>query len=465
MPLRRRIVPILGGFLILQALTWSGALAAVTLTQLSEDPYTDPASNHKTQVEPDATAFGSTIVAAFQSGRFQSGGANNIGWATSTNAGASWTNGFLPNISAVAGGPYDRVTDPSVAYDAAHNVWLISSLPVDELAIGGGLGGVAVVVSRSTDGGLTWGDPITIATGTDVDKNWTVCDNTATSPFYGHCYTEWDDHGDNDRIKMSTSLDGGLTWSAEVNTTGAGRGTGGVPVVQPNGTVVVPIRAPFMTDILAFRSTDGGTTWSSPIQIATISHHTIGPSDMPFRTINFPSADVDRDGVVYVAWEDCRFRRKCASNDIVMSKSTDGVSWSSPTRIPIDRVSSKVDHFIPGLGIDPTTTGAGAHLGLTYYYYPRADCAIDRCQLNVGFVSSPNGGATWTAPTELAGPMSVRWLPQTSQGLMVGDYIATPFVAGQAHPVFAVAKAAATGFDEAIYTPAAGLVVGAATAP
>ncbi|HEV8420358.1 MAG TPA: exo-alpha-sialidase, partial [Actinomycetota bacterium] len=37
--------------------------------QISEDPYTDAGAQHKTQVEPDTFAFGSTIVATFQTGR------------------------------------------------------------------------------------------------------------------------------------------------------------------------------------------------------------------------------------------------------------------------------------------------------------------------------------------------------------------------------------------------------------
>src|SRR2546430_10204481 len=102
------------------------------LTQLSSDPYTNPDSNHKTQVEPDTFAFGNTIVAAFQSGRFFDGGASNIGWATSTNAGETWTHGFLPGttIFATPPGPSKnhRVSDPSVAYDARHKVWIISYL-------------------------------------------------------------------------------------------------------------------------------------------------------------------------------------------------------------------------------------------------------------------------------------------------------------------------------------------------
>ena len=43
----------------------------------------------------------------------------------------------------------------------------------------------------------------------DLDKNWTVCDNHAASPFYGHCYTEFDNFGEGDLEYMSTSADGG----------------------------------------------------------------------------------------------------------------------------------------------------------------------------------------------------------------------------------------------------------------
>src|SRR5712691_5751071 len=91
--------------------------------QISSDPYTNPSSQHETQVEPDSFAYGATIVADFQSGRFFDGGSSNIGWATSTDFGATWTHGFLPGITVFAGGTYDRVSDPSVAFDAKHRVW------------------------------------------------------------------------------------------------------------------------------------------------------------------------------------------------------------------------------------------------------------------------------------------------------------------------------------------------------
>ena len=102
-------------------------------------------------------------------------------------------------------------------------------------------------------------------------------------------------------------------------------------------------------------------------------------------------------------------------------------------------MSSGVDHFIPGLAVDPATSGASAHLALTYYFYPNAACTPATCQLDVGYVSSPDGGAHWGAPTQLAGPMSLGDIAATSQGPMVGDYISTSFNAGgTAATVFAV---------------------------
>lgn len=431
--------------------------AAPALTQISSDPYTNSSSQHATEVEPDTFAYGSTVVSAFQVGRFSDGGGSNIGFATSKDGGATWTKGFLPGITTAAGGTYARVSDAAVSYDAKHNVWMISSIPITSSVT------VPVVyTSRSTDGGLTWSNPVTTATGSDLDKNWIVCDNTPTSAFYGNCYTEYDSPADGDRLKMTTSSDGGLTWGASKNTGNSATGIGGQPVVQPNGTVIVPAANASETAILAFQSANGGSTWSSTTTVATVSTYTVHGS---LRSGPLPSAEIDASGKVYVVWQDCRFRGSrgsCTSNDIVMSTSTNGTTWSSVVRVPIDATSTTVDHFIPGLAVDPATSGATAHLGLAYYYHPVANCTTSSCQLDVGYVSSTDGGTTWTAPTQLAGPMSHSWLASTTQGTMVGDYISTSFSGGAAHPVFAVASApSGTVFNEAMYTPSAGLAAAA----
>src|SRR3984893_1794159 len=142
---------------------------AVQLKQLSSDPYTNSSSQHKTEVEPDTFSYGSTIVVSFQAGRFYSGGgSSNIGWATSTDKGITWKNGFLSGITKFAGGTYQRASDAAVAYDAAHSTWLISSLALSTR--NSAVVGVAVLVSRSTDGGLTWGKPIVVAAAGSNDK-------------------------------------------------------------------------------------------------------------------------------------------------------------------------------------------------------------------------------------------------------------------------------------------------------
>ena len=444
------------------------ALAAVSLTQVSADPYTNTTSFHATEVEPDTFASGSTIVAAFQVGRFEDGGASNVGWATSTDGGKTWTNGFLPAITKLATppGPYDRDTDPSVAYDAKHGAWMISSLP---LTTGGGLRGAAVVVSRSTDGGLTWGDPVTVANAggtSDFDKNWTACDGTPTSPSYGNCYTEWDDFGHSNHLRMSVSTDGGLTWRS--STVPNSTVIGGQPVVQPNGTVVVPIDTGSESKVESFVSTNGGSSYTGPFTIAGISTHREAGN---FRSDALPSAEVDGSGKVYVAWADCRFRTGCSANDIVLSTSTDGVTWTAPARVPIDGTTSGVDHFLPGLAVDAGTSGSSAHLTLLYHSYPNTSCSSSTCQLDVGYVASPDGGATWTTPIQLAGPITLTWLPLTSQGYMVGDYVSTSYAGGKAHPVFMNATAGSctlgivTSCHEFAVTTSTGIRAGPATLP
>ena len=431
------------------------AFASVTLVQLSSDPYTNTSSQHKTEVEPDNYSFGSTIVAVTQAGRFFSGGSSNIGWATSINSGSTWTHGFLPGttVYATPKGTFARISDPSVAYDAAHNTWLISSLAISASGVG-----AAVLVSRSTNGGLTWNNPVTVSSappGAFYDKEWVVCDTTSSSSFYGHCYVEWDNNGSGNLILMSTSIDGGKTWGTPKPTANAATGIGGQPLVQPNGTVIVPIDDANESAVEAFTSTNGGTTWGLTVLISTISSHS---ENGGLRSGPLPSAEIDGAGKVYVAWQDCRFESGCSANDIVMSTSTNGLTWSAVKRIPIDGVGSGVDHFIPGIGVDKSTSGSSAHLGLAFYYYPVSNCSS--CQLDVGFVSSTNGGTSWSAKTQLAGPMHLSWLANTNQGRMVGDYISTTIDGGKAYPVFAVAQApSGSTFNEAMYTVAGGLSV------
>jgi hypothetical protein len=439
---RFRIVPALTVAILLSLVAFPALVAyAATPLQISSDPFAQATckasntTNHHTEVEPDTFSNGSTIVAAFQVGRVFDGGSCDIGFATSTNNGGAWTNGLLPGTTTFEGGTYDRISDPSVAFDARHSTWLIASLALT------GTTGAAVLVSQSTNGGTAWANPVAVhkASGSEnLDKSWIVCDNTSTSPFYGHCYVEWDNNGAGNLLQMSTSTDGGTTWSAPAtNNTGV---IGGQPVVRPNGTVIVPIDNAVESAVGAFNSTNGGASWSAITTIATIRHHTVAGN---LRESQLPSAEIDGAGTVYVAWSDCRFRRSCRTNDIVISHSLNstGTSWSSVSRVPIDATNSGIDHFIPGLAVNKATSGSTAQLGLTYYFYPSGTTL-----LSVGFISSTNAGSTWSAPQTIASGMHTGWLATTSQGRMVGDYISTSYGSDNlAHGVFATASAPTSG--------------------
>ena len=424
------------------------ANAQSNLVKLSTDTFHNSDSEHRSEVEPDTFAWGSTIVSAFQVARVPDGGGADVGFATSTDGGKTWTSGYLPGLTDnYKGGQFTAASDAAVAYDAKHGEWLISTLPIINNQ------GEAVATSRSTDG-IHWGKPVIVDDSGSDDKNWITCDNTTTSPHYGNCYTEWDEPGLGDLVFMSTSADGGLTWGTGKNTADQAAGLGGQPLVQPNGTVVVPIST--LGAMIAFRSTNGGNSWTSS---SLIANQNFRGEDGGLRDgFGMPSAQIDGNGKIYIVWPDCSFRSGCSTDDLVLSTSTNGTTWTKIARIPIDPITSTVDHFIPGIGVDRTTSGNSAHLAVTYYYYPVASCN-NSCKLYVGYTTSQDGGKTWTKGKELAGPMQLSWLPQSQNGLMVADYLAVAFSNGNPFGVFAVAKAPSGGLlNEAMYTTKAPLL-------
>jgi hypothetical protein len=421
-----------------------------SLSVVSEDPYTNPGTYHRTQVEPDTAAFGSTIVSVFQSGRSTNWGASNFGWSVSSDAGLTWTDGFLPGTTthATPPGRWRRITDPAVAYDAAHDTWLIVGEGLRRLrcALSGSCAGARVFVSRSTDGAQTFGEPLLPRRPTRsqfFDVPWVACDNFSTSPFYGNCYMVWVDGWDRALLYASTSADGGLTWTAAAITPNYRCVDHPIPVVQTNGNVVVAfIEGCDTLKRQTFISADGGASYTGPFDIAA------GDGRFPgggFRTVGGVSLDVDAAGTIYAAWPECHFRppgpsgQLCGShNDIALSTSQDGRHWTDTVRVPIDPVTSSVDHFLPAIAVDPQTSGSSAHIGIVYYFYPEQVCGPRTCQPSVGFVSSTDRGATWNVQ-QLAGPFKNTWFPLTDSGYMVGEYIGISFVDGKAIPVFPVA--------------------------
>lgn len=437
------------------------------IIQISHDPFTNSTSEHQTQVEPDTFSFGSTTVSAFQSGRFSTGGGSSgIIWATSFDVGHSWQTGILPGITVFAGGPFMRASDPIVAYDLRHKTWLIVSLAFKTNNFED-TNSTVVIVNRSSDA-LHWSHPVTISASgptTDWDKPWIMCDNHPHSRFFGRCYAQWDDNANTGRIMASFSTDGALHWSAPISpATQSFAALGVQPVAQPDGTVIA---ATFGTDPVtgntanyAIRSTDGGRSWSNPILIAPALFMNVpGSATNQYRGGSLLSLGADASGKVYLVWSTCDSKPGCsadtpstATDDMVLTTTTDGIHWSPLSRIPLDPVSSKIEHVTAGLAVDPNTAGDNAHLALTYYFLPNPFCSTQPCQLFAGFASSVNGGKSWSAPVTLAGPTAESWYANTDAGFMTGDYIGTAIVGNRGVTVIPVAKAPEGGvFNEAMF--------------
>src|SRR5579859_5602771 len=132
------------------------APAQLPLVKLSTDKFHNSDSEHKTEVEPDTFAWGSTIVSAFQVARVPNGGGADVGFATSTDGGKTWTSGYLPGLTDnYKGGSFTAASDAAVVYDVKHGEWLISTLPITNN------NGEAVATSRSADG-IHWGKPVIV---------------------------------------------------------------------------------------------------------------------------------------------------------------------------------------------------------------------------------------------------------------------------------------------------------------
>jgi hypothetical protein len=403
--------------------------------RLSRDPYTNSGAptdaQHETEVEPDSLTVGRVTVSAFQVGRRFDGAAANVGWAMTRDDGTTWRSGLLPGLTVLSSppGPNDRASDPVVAYDAARATWLISTL-----ALAGTT--TRLAINRSTDG-ATWSTALhaleeRAGEGIAFDKNWLACDNTPSSPFFGRCYLVYTHSAARDMLAVSWSTDGGVTWSTPVDI-GARPAVGIFPAIRPTGEIVVVyLLQGGQLSISASRSADGGATWGSPARIAPIEGRC---SISGFRGFSLPAADVDRDGRFWATWHDCA--PGSPVNAAFVATSTDGVAWTAPRVVTRGR-----NALLPAIGVNAAD-------GRVAIAYMRANA---RRQIDVELVESTRAGG-WTAPRRLSSQsMELTWMPNTTSGRMLADYISVHYASGRPLVVWVLASPpVGPRFRQAIY--------------
>jgi hypothetical protein len=249
---------------------------------------------------------------------------------------------------------------------------------------------------------------------------------------------------------LEVSNDGGITWGPPVSSPDQTAGSIGGVAIQRNGHLFL-IGAyggpnPNPPQLYSIESANGGKTLNPSVYITAEQFNFPGQGYM--RADPFPSAGVSSDGTIYVVTADCRFRVNCGANDVVYTTSKDGMNWTPITRIPIDPVTSNIDHFITGIAVGGSVDdlwGDDSHNGIAvnYYYLTDATCnptvANATCRLFAGFISSNDGGKTWSAQIRVSGPMNVLNLTSTEFGYFVANDITSIYVNGEPQAVYSIA--------------------------
>ena len=299
------------------------------------------------------------LVAAWQQDRMSDGGARGLATAVSIDGGTTWSRPQPSPFSQCGGGTFARVSDPWVA--ASGTVVLQIGIAFTGAALTTGARS-AVLVSRSSDGGVSWGPAVPLIDDDGSrffnDKETLTIDSTDSR----YVYAVWDrlDAEDHGVTVLARSTDGGASWSpaTAIYDPGASRQTiGEVAVTTPDGVVHVffvelgPSPAnPTVTEgyLAVMRSADKGVSWSAPTRIAQLlSVGTRVPSQgqvvRDSQILGSFAAD-PRDGTLYAAWQDSRFTGG-AHDAIVLAWSTDGgATWSAPIRVNADAAAPA---FVP----------------------------------------------------------------------------------------------------------------------
>jgi hypothetical protein len=389
------------------------------------------------------------IVATWQQDRWSDGGARGLVAGVSTNGGKSWTEVVIPKVSACSGNSsYLRASDPWLSFAKNGDLYHIS-LSANGGITAAGFPNSAIFVSKSTDGGTTWGDPVALKTdrGPNIlnDKESLTADPTNAN----YAYAVWDrldNAGNADPVQVflhavgsrgptwfSRTTNGGVSWEparmiydpGEINQT-----IGNQIVVRPNGDLFDFFDLIFTFknsnkirgfNVAFIRSSDKGATWSGAKVIDKLNLVAVRDPDtgQRVRTADFnPDVAVDpSNGNLYAVWQDGRFSGG-ARSDIAFTMSTNGGNTWSPT-VKLDQNSAGTSAFLPSVHV-----AADGTVGVSFYDFrfntPASGLPTDHWLLHCHEACSDP--ASWSE-THVDGGFDTEKFPTPGGRFFPGDYL------------------------------------------
>jgi hypothetical protein len=341
-----------------------------------------------TQTEPSIAvnpANPLNAVAVFQEDRVDAGGDAGNGYATTLDGGKTWVHGYLPGLTTMTKGTFDRASDAVVTFGAdpdkaGHYLVYANSLVFNDGSSPSGdtsQSGMAINVSR--DGGRTWSKAVVLEqdglAGLN-DKNWLVADNgTGTGHTTGRVYVVWDRIAPMIYSYCDSACDKLASWTSSPANNGSFYvfdpmpGIGSIPLVLPDGSLGIVFQGDFTgTPSIPSSPTDqpdfvgvgsqlmfalapgaGAVPWPAPLTfnqtafgIAANNNNAVAEQ----RAGTLPAAAVDpKTGQIYVAWEDGRFRADGLNDILFSTSSTEGVTWSSPKKVNGGKANDRTNHW------------------------------------------------------------------------------------------------------------------------
>ncbi|MEM8963775.1 MAG: sialidase family protein [Acidobacteriota bacterium] len=285
----------------------------------------------------------------------------------SADGGDTWSYTCVPDVGAYglscAGGTFG--SDPAIYWNDQNEVFFAYML----LCSVNGNTEFSIVTARSTDGGANWTAQGVIADsfGSNVleDKEFLVIDNTPTSPYYERLYVCWDRQNNQ---KFAYSDNDGVTWT-EVDLPAPSPLTLDLAcdiAVDDNGDVNVIFNSLtcigicFNEETYFTRSTNGGDTWSNPIEVQDgnlvgFSNQNCPPAQdnrciSPFGGIDIDNTGGPCDGRIYVAFSDWLAGGVVTTDVFLRYSDNNGTTWSSPVMINDD--GTQTTQFHPWLVVD-----------------------------------------------------------------------------------------------------------------